>query len=170
MTMTGKKFCLFMFFGIFATHLVYLGELSQIKYTAVKNKSLHYRWFIFAFPSNIWFFYKIDLRIAIPVDADFLIYYLVSLPNQKMHNFFKKAKIKRLFSQWRDQYLHHDANQSEIFRNRTKIVGSYYYKAGNQPPDVTRKKPIAAITKVLLVTSNPRSGSSYTGKKSMLYV
>ena len=38
-----------MFFGIFATHLVYLGELSQIKYTAVKNKSLHYRWFIFAF-------------------------------------------------------------------------------------------------------------------------
>ena len=43
MTMTGKKFCLFMFFGIFATHLVYLGELSQIKYTAVKNKSLHYR-------------------------------------------------------------------------------------------------------------------------------
>ena len=79
--------------------------------------------------------------------------------------FLKKAKIKRLFSQWRDQYLHHDANQSEIFRNRTKIVGSYYYKAGNQPPDVTRKKPIAAITKVLLVTSNPRSGSSYTGKK-----
>ena len=62
-----------MFFGIFATHLVYLGELSQIKYTAVKNKSLHYRWFIFAFPSNIWFFYKIDLRISIPVDADFLI-------------------------------------------------------------------------------------------------
>jgi len=109
MTMTGKKFCLFMFFGIFATHLVYLGELSQIKYTAVKNKSLHY-------------------------------------------------------SQWRDQYLHHDANQSEIFRNRTKIVGSYYYKAGNQPPDVTRKKPITAITKVLLVTSNPRSGSSYTGE------
>jgi hypothetical protein len=79
----------------------------------------------------------------------------------------KNAKIKRLFSQWRDQYLHHDANQSEIFRNRTKIVGSYYYKAGNQPPDVTRKKPITAITKVLLVTSNPRSGSSYTGKKSI---
>ena len=66
-----------MFFGIFATHLVYLGELSQIKYTAVKNKSLHYRWFIFAFQSNIWFFYKIDLSIALPVDADFLIYYLV---------------------------------------------------------------------------------------------
>ena len=41
--LTVKKFCLFMFFGIFATHLVYLGELTQIRYTAIRNKSKHYR-------------------------------------------------------------------------------------------------------------------------------
>ena len=108
MTMTGKKFCLFMFFGAFATHLVYLGELTQIKYTAVRNKSIHY-------------------------------------------------------SQWLDQYLHHDANKSEIFRNQTKIVSAYYYKAGNQP-EINKKETIISPTKVLLITSNPRSGSSYTGK------
>jgi hypothetical protein len=44
--MTVKKFVLFMCFGAFATHLIYLGELAQIKYTAVRNKSIHYSQFV----------------------------------------------------------------------------------------------------------------------------
>ena len=94
-TLTIKKFCLFLFFGAFATHLVYLGELTQIKYTAVRNKSIHY-------------------------------------------------------SQYVEEYLHR-VNKSEIMKNRTEVMSYYYPKP---------KK----INKVLLITSNPRSGSSYVGE------
>ena len=44
--LTFKKFCLFISFGAFATHLIYLGELTQIKYTAVRNKTIHYSQFV----------------------------------------------------------------------------------------------------------------------------
>ena len=68
-----------------------------------------------------------------------------------------------MYSQWLDKYLHNDANKSEIFRNQTKIISAYYSKAGNRQEN-TRKKPKTQPTKVLLITSNPRSGSSFTGK------
>ncbi len=44
--MTIQKFLLIGFFGVLGTHLVYLGELSQLKYTVVKNKTLSYSQFI----------------------------------------------------------------------------------------------------------------------------
>ena len=92
--LTFKKFCVFLFFGAFATHLVYLGELTQIKYTAVRNKSIHY-------------------------------------------------------SQFVEEYLH-SVNKSEILKNRTQMMSFYY------------PKPMKT-SKILLITSNPRSGSSYVG-------
>lgn len=93
--MTGKKFCFFLVFGGFATHLVYLGELAQIKYTAVRNKSMHYTQFV-------------------------------------------------------EDYLHN--NKSQVFRERTKIL-------------MLPHKEQSLVTKVLLITSNPRSGSSFTGEE-----
>ena len=93
--LTFKKFCIFLFFGAFATHLVYLGELTQIKYTAVRNKSIHYNQFV-------------------------------------------------------EEYLH-SVNKSEILKNRTQMMSYYYPK-----PKKTQN--------ILLITSNPRSGSSYVGE------
>ena len=96
--LTFKKFCLFFFFAAFATHLVYLGELTQIKYTAVRNKSIHY-------------------------------------------------------SQYVEEYLH-SKNRSEVVRNRTQVMRYYYPKV----------KKETMVTKVILISSNPRSGSSYVGE------
>ena len=94
--LTFKKFCLFFFFAAFATHLVYLGELAQIKYTTVRNKSIHY-------------------------------------------------------SQFVEEFLH-AKNRSEVMKNRTEVMRYYYPKQKKVP------------TKVILISSNPRSGSSYVGE------
>ena len=104
-----------MFFGAFATHLIYLGELSQIKYTAVRNKSLHY-------------------------------------------------------SQFVEDYLHRLAtNQTDIKNHTTRLLSAYHRlrprsaaALRDQPANETQAT--AAALKVLLVASNPRSGSSFTGE------
>ena len=118
MGLDGKKFCLFIFFGAFATHLVYLGELTQIKYMAVKNKSVHY-------------------------------------------------------SQFVDDFLHekHTKNNRELLKNHSKIMTAYFNKDKGHPyKQLVRRsnnfilEEHPEITKVLLISSNPRSGSSFTGK------
>ena len=95
-----KKFCIFMFFGVFATHLIYLGELTQIRYTAAKNKSITYSKFV-------------------------------------------------------DDYLH-STNKSEIMKKRTNIISAYYKMKFVQDYEKAQK--------VLILASNPRSGSSYLGE------
>ena len=95
-----KKFCIFMFFGVFATHLIYLGELTQIRYTAAKNKSITYSKFV-------------------------------------------------------DDYLH-STNKSEIMKKRTEIISAYYKMKFVQDSEKAQK--------VLILASNPRSGSSFLGE------
>ena len=120
-----------MFFGGFATHLVYLGELTQIRYSAARNRSMHYTQFV-------------------------------------------------------RNYLHDASNKSEELRNRTKNIMAAFQrlkrfesveslrsvdslrsvesvksvKSLQSEKDFGQKK----VTKVLLISSNPRSGSSFTGK------
>ena len=113
--LTVKKFCLFVFFGVFATQLIYLGELSQIKYTARRNKSIHY-------------------------------------------------------SQYIDEYLH-GTNKTALFEKRTQVIGAYYKKKINeninkqlQNNNNNDNAKTNNVRKVLLLTSNPRSGSSYVGE------
>ena len=105
-SMTPKKFCLFMLFGAFATHLIYLGELSQLKYTAVRNKSLHY-------------------------------------------------------SQFVEHYLHR--NQSDIKNHTTRLMSVHQLHHRLRPPRSIQQSA-NETTKVLLVASNPRSGSSFIGE------
>ena len=102
-----KKFCLFVFFGVFATQLIYLGELSQIKYTTKRNNSIYYNQYI-------------------------------------------------------DEYLH-GTNKTALFQKRTQVInGAYYNQKINE--NILNKQHNSDVQKVLLLTSNPRSGSSYVGE------
>ena len=106
--LTVKKFCLFVFFGVFATQLIYLGELSQIKYTSRRNKSI-------------------------------------------------------LYSQYIDEYLH-GTNKTALFQKRTQVIGAYYKQKINEKVNKQLHNNCDNVQKVLLLTSNPRSGSSYVGE------
>ena len=102
-----KKFCLFVFFGVFATQLIYLGELSQIKYTTKRNNSIYYNQYI-------------------------------------------------------DEYLH-GTNKTALFQKRTQVINGAYYNQKIKE-NILNKKYNSDVQKVLLLTSNPRSGSSYVGE------